>query len=139
MIDFIQKAFELRLGFEPIKPQVIPKMVNLSIGGNKKTARLVEFLYSDSSDEIRLDRKFRNAFDSRILSSDQHRAKYVSVVQIDDNGVEKFYESVKQAELDGFRRNTIRKCCLKSTHSCKGFHCRYATPEDITKYSVLTK
>lgn len=106
------------------KPRADSGIYTLEYGGNRKALKIRDFLYKDSTNETRLDRKYDLAFSEQFNLPVDFKFKKVLGTEI-STGQERQYDSLKSAEIDGFSRVQISACCRKAQNTHKGYTWKY--------------
>lgn len=95
-------------------------------GGNRRTIKIRDFLYKDSTPEIRMGRKYDIAFCDYIESLPGCFGQSIIATSMTD-GSKLYFNTIKEAAESGFTRSSVSDCCrgIRSYH--KGYTWRYAT------------
>ena len=87
-------------------------------GGNIKSRKIRDFLYKNSNENIRMDRKFNIAFSKYFVNLPlNNKSKGVIGTNI-KTGKKLIFNSMLEAELKGFTKQCISACCrgINKTH-----------------------
>ncbi|MFA5023455.1 MAG: hypothetical protein WC523_00660 [Patescibacteria group bacterium] len=108
------------------KPRLNSGIYTLEYGGNRKVFKIRDFLYQNSNEQIRLDRKYDLAFSEQFTMLPED-FKFSPVIATNiETGQEINFKSIKEAKAAGFTGSAISSCCQGKCKSHKGYTWKYA-------------
>lgn len=109
---------------------------NLGYHGHKDVLAIRDFLYKDSNESLRLERKYNKSHNINGLNfgTIEHRCHPVCAINV-NSGQVLYFDSLREAERGGFYRCNIIKCCEGKYSQHAGFKWHYAINNEIQKYS----
>lgn len=107
------------------KPRANSGIYTLEYGGNRKVCKIRDFLYNNSNEQIRLDRKYDLAFSEQFTALPED-FKFSPVIATNiETGQEISFKSIKDAKAAGFTGPSISACCVGKYKSHKGYTWKY--------------
>ena len=108
-------------------PRSIKNIFTVSFGGNNIVKKIMDYLYKNSNNNIRLDRKYKIYLSSTNIDKDYiHKSRFSPIIgtNIVTGDIVKF-DAIKFAEKAGFARQTISLCLRGIKESYKGYKWNY--------------
>lgn len=108
------------------KPRLNSNIYILEYGGNRVCSRIRDYLYSNSTINIRLERKYKAVYDKKFvdLPEDYRFKKVVGTNMV--TGEQIILNSMKEGERYGFLRQGISACCRGQISCHKNYTWQYA-------------
>lgn len=99
----------------------VGKVSLLGCKGNRKVAKIRDFLYTNSMNDIRLDRKFNIVYAEKFINMpDSFRSKKVIGIEI-SSGKKIIFNAIKDVADNGFEPKLVSACCLNKRKSHKKY------------------
>jgi len=103
------------------KPRINCGIHMLEYGGTRAVGRIRDFLYKDSTESIRLDRKYNLAYDDVFINIPENYKLKPVIGKSIETGDELQFDSINDAGKNGFSIVSISNCCRGNQKYHKGY------------------
>jgi len=115
----VELVFRQQLGLKPKSIETSSGWPLLRYEGNRVATKIRDYLYKDSTEKNRLERKYKKASEFK-YQPHLRKAKAIMAKSIYNKKVLKFI-SIVEAKRSGFSKSSIYKCLKSSKKIYKGF------------------